>query len=173
MPGGSRPDQAAPVTTGSLPVGSPPATQEQIDNANAMRDAISKAVGTTVDLVYPKTKSVHDGALIEDTSAAPVGFRYDNGQSQYVNVDLTGKVTGVQQRGGGLAAVLPFIEKAVEFVLPATIPFIEGAKVAGEVVEHGRGDKIRIIKFRRRKHHMKQMGHRQNYTQVKITAISK
>jgi len=50
-------------------------------------------------------------------------------------------------------------------------PFIEGAKVAGEVVEHGRGDKIRIIKFRRRKHHMKHMGHRQNYTAVKITQI--
>lgn len=50
-------------------------------------------------------------------------------------------------------------------------PYIEGAKVAGEVVEHGRGDKIRIIKFRRRKHHMKRMGHRQNYTAVKITQI--
>lgn len=50
-------------------------------------------------------------------------------------------------------------------------PYIEGAKVAGEVIEHGRGDKIRIIKFRRRKHHMKHMGHRQNYTAVKITEI--
>lgn len=50
-------------------------------------------------------------------------------------------------------------------------PYIEGAKVAGEVVEHGRGEKIRIIKFRRRKHHMKKMGHRQNYTAVKITQI--
>ena len=50
-------------------------------------------------------------------------------------------------------------------------PFIEGAKVAAEVVEHGRGEKIRIIKFRRRKHHMKRMGHRQNYTAVKITEI--
>jgi large subunit ribosomal protein L21 len=50
-------------------------------------------------------------------------------------------------------------------------PYIEGAKVAAEVIEHGRGDKIRIIKFRRRKHHMKHMGHRQNYTAVKITEI--
>jgi large subunit ribosomal protein L21 len=50
-------------------------------------------------------------------------------------------------------------------------PYISGAKVAGEVVEHGRADKVRIIKFRRRKHHMKQMGHRQNYTAVKITEI--
>lgn len=51
-------------------------------------------------------------------------------------------------------------------------PFIAGAKVTAEVQKHGRDKKIRIIKFRRRKHHMKRMGHRQNYTQVKITAIS-
>lgn len=50
-------------------------------------------------------------------------------------------------------------------------PYIEGAKVAAEVIEHGRGDKVRIIKFRRRKHHMKRMGHRQNFTAVKITEI--
>ncbi len=50
-------------------------------------------------------------------------------------------------------------------------PFIAKAKVTAEIIEHGRHKKIKIIKFRRRKHHMKQMGHRQNYTQVKITAI--
>ena len=51
--------------------------------------------------------------------------------------------------------------------------FIANAVVTAEVLEQGRHKKIKIIKFRRRKHHMKQMGHRQNYTQVKITAISK
>ncbi len=51
-------------------------------------------------------------------------------------------------------------------------PLIAKACVQATVIEHGRHKKIRIIKFRRRKHHMKQMGHRQNYTQVKITAIS-
>lgn len=50
-------------------------------------------------------------------------------------------------------------------------PFIKNAMVKGEVVEHGRGKKIHIIKFRRRKHHMKRMGHRQNFTAVKITGI--
>ena len=52
-------------------------------------------------------------------------------------------------------------------------PFIDKASVTAEVLSQGRHKKIKIIKFRRRKHHMKQMGHRQNYTQVKITAISK
>lgn len=51
-------------------------------------------------------------------------------------------------------------------------PVVEGAKVAAEVSAHGRGDKVRIIKFRRRKHHMKRQGHRQWYTEIKITGIS-
>lgn len=52
-------------------------------------------------------------------------------------------------------------------------PLVANATVQAEILAHGRHKKIKIIKFRRRKHHMKQMGHRQNYTQVKITAISK
>lgn len=50
-------------------------------------------------------------------------------------------------------------------------PFLKNVKVTAEVLSHGRHDKINIIKFHRRKHHMKRMGHRQNYTQVKITDI--
>ncbi|MEM1082124.1 MAG: 50S ribosomal protein L21 [Pseudomonadota bacterium] len=50
-------------------------------------------------------------------------------------------------------------------------PNLDGGKVTAEVVAHGRGDKVRIIKFKRRKHHMKQMGHRQHYTEIKITGI--
>lgn len=52
-------------------------------------------------------------------------------------------------------------------------PLVAKATVKAEVIEHGRHKKVKIIKFRRRKHHMKQMGHRQYYTQVKITAIAK
>ena len=52
-------------------------------------------------------------------------------------------------------------------------PLVAGAKVSAKVMSHGRGDKVRIIKFRRRKHHMKRMGHRQWYTAVKITGIQK
>ena len=51
-------------------------------------------------------------------------------------------------------------------------PLIAKAFVKAQVLDHGRHKKIKIIKFRRRKHHMKQMGHRQYYSQVKITAIS-
>ena len=51
-------------------------------------------------------------------------------------------------------------------------PLIEKAVVTAKVLSQGRHKKIKIIKFRRRKHHMKQMGHRQNYTEVEITAIN-
>ena len=52
-------------------------------------------------------------------------------------------------------------------------PLVAGASVVATVKSQGRADKVRIIKFRRRKHHMKQMGHRQYYTEVEITSISK
>ena len=47
-----------------------------------------------------------------------------------------------------------------------------GATVTAKVVAQGRADKIRIIKFRRRKHHMKRQGHRQYYTEIEITGIA-
>ncbi len=49
---------------------------------------------------------------------------------------------------------------------------LKGATVTAKVVAHGRADKIRIIKFRRRKHHMKRQGHRQYYTEIEITGIA-
>ncbi|MCY3688981.1 MAG: 50S ribosomal protein L21 [Gammaproteobacteria bacterium] len=50
-------------------------------------------------------------------------------------------------------------------------PYVEGSSVEAEVLNQGRGEKIRIVKFNRRKHHRKQMGHRQWFTEVKITGI--
>ena len=51
-------------------------------------------------------------------------------------------------------------------------PFVSGGKVTAEIVDHGRGDKVKIVKFRRRKHSRKQQGHRQWFTEVKITGIN-
>jgi large subunit ribosomal protein L21 len=50
-------------------------------------------------------------------------------------------------------------------------PFVAGAKVTAEVVRHGRHKKVKILKFKRRKHHMKRMGHRQDFTEVTIKEI--
>lgn len=51
-------------------------------------------------------------------------------------------------------------------------PLVEGSKVTAEVVAHGRHKKIKIVKFNRRKHYRKETGHRQWFTEVKITGIS-
>ncbi len=50
-------------------------------------------------------------------------------------------------------------------------PYVNGCKVVASVVGQGRHKKIHIMKFRRRKHHQKQMGHRQYFTEVKIEKI--
>lgn len=50
-------------------------------------------------------------------------------------------------------------------------PYLTNSKVEASVEQHGRDKKIKILKFRRRKHHMKRMGHRQWFTKVKINKI--
>lgn len=50
-------------------------------------------------------------------------------------------------------------------------PVVAGAKVTGEIVEQGRGEKLVVFKFRRRKNYVRRNGHRQDYTAVKIGEI--
>jgi large subunit ribosomal protein L21 len=51
-------------------------------------------------------------------------------------------------------------------------PYVDGGKVTGEVMGDGRGKKVRIIKFKRRKDYLRRQGHRQWFTEVKITGIN-
>jgi len=50
-------------------------------------------------------------------------------------------------------------------------PYVAGAKVTATIQSHGKGDKVRIVKFRRRKHYLRQKNHRQPYTEIKVTGI--
>ena len=52
-------------------------------------------------------------------------------------------------------------------------PLVAGAVIKATVVSHGRGEKVRIFKMRRRKHYQKRQGHRQNYTEIRIDEIVK
>jgi large subunit ribosomal protein L21 len=54
----------------------------------------------------------------------------------------------------------------------AGTPLVPGATVKATVVAHGRGEKIKIFKLRRRKHFRKTLGHRQNYTEIQISGIT-
>ncbi|MEI2416303.1 50S ribosomal protein L21 [Orrella sp. JC864] len=51
-------------------------------------------------------------------------------------------------------------------------PLVSGAAVKVTVLAHGRHDKVKIFKMRRRKHYQKRQGHRQNYTEIRIDAIT-
>lgn len=51
-------------------------------------------------------------------------------------------------------------------------PYVEGASVTATVKSQGRGRKVNIIKFRRRKHYMRRQGHRQSYTELQVTGIN-
>ncbi|HYC09566.1 MAG TPA: 50S ribosomal protein L21 [Steroidobacteraceae bacterium] len=51
-------------------------------------------------------------------------------------------------------------------------PTLKGGKVLATVVRHGRGEKVSIVKFKRRAHYLRQKNHRQMFTEVKVTEIS-
>ena len=51
-------------------------------------------------------------------------------------------------------------------------PLVSGAVVKATVVAHGKHDKVRIFKMRRRKHYQKRQGHRQAFTEIEISAVS-
>ncbi len=51
-------------------------------------------------------------------------------------------------------------------------PLLDGASVSAEVVRHGRGPKIIVFKFKRRKNYRRKQGHRQNFTEVRINDIT-
>jgi large subunit ribosomal protein L21 len=52
------------------------------------------------------------------------------------------------------------------------VPSLSGAKVTGEIVKHGRGEKIVVFKFKRRKNYARKLGHRQDFTEVRIKDIT-
>jgi large subunit ribosomal protein L21 len=52
------------------------------------------------------------------------------------------------------------------------VPSLSGAKVTGEIVRHGRGDKIIVFKQKRRKNYARKRGHRQGFTEVRINDIN-
>lgn len=96
------------------------------------------------------------------------------GGKQYrVAVGDTVKVETLEVEAGSEVTLNDVLLVAAEDgSIKAGKPVVEGASVKATVLSHGRSDKVRIFKFRRRKHSMKSGGHRQNYTELKIEAIN-
>ena len=91
----------------------------------------------------------------------------------------TGDVVQVEKLEGEKGANLKFSE-VLMVAKPATgstqiwlgKPLLSGASVSGEIVGQGRGEKVIIVKMKRRKQYRRTKGHRQNYTQVLITGLA-
>ena len=96
------------------------------------------------------------------------------GGKQYrVAVGDTVKVETLEAEAGSEVTLnYVLLVAAEDGSIKAGKPVVEGASVKATVLSHGRSDKVRIFKFRRRKHSMKSGGHRQNYTELKIEAIN-
>jgi large subunit ribosomal protein L21 len=93
------------------------------------------------------------------------GKQYRVKEGQFIRVELLGAEPGT---------AIEFDKVLMVFDGEKTLvgaPYVSGCCVKANVIKEGRADKIRIIKFRRRKHHMKHQGHRQSYTEVQITGI--
>lgn len=95
------------------------------------------------------------------------------GGKQYrVAEGQTLKVEKIQAEPGASLDIAEVLMIANGDQVLAGSPYLSGGKVTATVKSQGRGPKVEIVKFRRRKHHRKQMGHRQSYTELQITGIS-
>jgi len=94
------------------------------------------------------------------------------GQQHRVKEGQLLRVQKLETEIGGVIVLDQVLMISNESDIRVGAPFVSGAKVTAEVVGHGRAKKIHVLKFRRRKHSMKRMGHRQWFTDLKITAIA-
>jgi large subunit ribosomal protein L21 len=86
----------------------------------------------------------------------------------------SGEQLRVESLPGDVGSAVSFEEVLVVGAgdtLKVGAPLVSGAKVKATVVSHGRGEKLKIFKMRRRKHYQKTQGHRQNFTEVRIDDI--
>lgn len=95
------------------------------------------------------------------------------GGKQYRVVEgQTLKVEKIQAEEGTSVEIPEVLMVADGDQITLGTPYVSGGKVTATVKSQGRGPKIEIVKFRRRKHHRKHMGHRQDFTELQITGIN-
>ena len=85
-----------------------------------------------------------------------------------------GEVVRLERLDGGLGESIEFdrvLMVARDDDVSVGTPYVDGVSVSGEVVGQGRARKVRVIKFKRRKNYLRRAGHRQHYTDVRITGI--
>lgn len=94
------------------------------------------------------------------------GKQYQVAEGDYIDVELLGKEPGEAVEFDQVLMV------RTEAATRVGAPTVSGAKVQGEIVEIVKGDKVVIMKYRRRKDSRVKKGHRQKYARVKITKVA-
>lgn len=97
---------------------------------------------------------------------------FEGGKQHRVSVDDVIRVELIEKAVGDKVEFDKVLLTADGDKVNVGAPYLASSKVEGEVVAQGRADKVTITKFRRRKHFQKQTGHRQYFTEVKITSIN-
>ncbi|HEX8073253.1 MAG TPA: 50S ribosomal protein L21 [Pyrinomonadaceae bacterium] len=93
------------------------------------------------------------------------------GKQFRVEEGATVRVPALDEEAGAAVEFEALVVGGTEGGTRVGAPAVEGARVAGTVVEHGRGDKIIVFKKKRRKQYKRKQGHRQGFTAVKIESI--
>jgi large subunit ribosomal protein L21 len=93
------------------------------------------------------------------------------GKQFRVEEGATVRVPSLDKQAGETVELEALVVGGVAGGVKVGAPAVEGARVTGTVVDHGRGDKIIVFKKKRRKQYKRTQGHRQNYTTVKIESI--
>lgn len=99
---------------------------------------------------------------------------FQNGKKQYkIDKNKTIFVEKLKNSPGKIVEFKDILMLSNDNKIQIGNPFLENIKVKCKIIKHKRGKKIKIIKFKRRKHSLKKMGHRQWYTEIKIESINK
>jgi len=93
------------------------------------------------------------------------GFQYR------VEPDATIKVPKIEKKVGDEVTITNVMLFSDGQRVKIGRPFLEDAKVKGMIVSHGRGEKLIVFKFKRRKGYKKKTGHRQDFTEIKVSSI--
>jgi large subunit ribosomal protein L21 len=102
----------------------------------------------------------------------PYAIIRTGGKQFRVEPGKTYKIPSLQGEAGGSVEFNDVLLGSDGNSVKTGVPALSGARVTGEILRHGLGDKIVVFKFKRRKNYAKKQGHRQGFTEVKINDIS-
>ena len=132
--------------------------------ASTMRAELGEAVSRRINAAGVSRKFIDEVPMYAVIKTGGKQYKVAAGEKlkiEQIPADIGSEITLDQVLAVGAGETIKF-----------GTPLVQGAKVLATVVAHGRHDKVKIFKKRRRKHYQKRQGHRQNYTEVQIVSVN-